>query len=198
MTPRQAYSRAFIFSSSHTPRTRSRPAFRATSRKPASESSAPSTVAPRNPCNQPPRDRVEVSAVQHRQRGGLVRGCAEVVRDREGYASAPARRSATLTRRRVRRAGQICQGTATAFRDGFEFVGYAAQVIRREVGHRYMQGVVHADAVPRCGAHRIWQIKSQIRCPAERTKAALADSRFLHGLKKIPDRHGAGPDAVKV
>src|SRR5437867_10138321 len=31
MTPRQAYSRPFIFSSSHTPRTRSRHAFRAAS-----------------------------------------------------------------------------------------------------------------------------------------------------------------------
>src|SRR6059036_2697077 len=36
MIPRQTYSRAFIFSSSHTPRTRSRHAFRAASRKPAS------------------------------------------------------------------------------------------------------------------------------------------------------------------
>src|ERR1700737_4046901 len=34
MIPRQTYSRAFIFSSSHTPRTRSRHAFRAASRKP--------------------------------------------------------------------------------------------------------------------------------------------------------------------
>src|SRR5437868_5657229 len=36
MIPRQTYTRAFIFSSSHTPRTRSRHAFRAASRKPAS------------------------------------------------------------------------------------------------------------------------------------------------------------------
>src|SRR3989442_9614856 len=102
MTPRQAYSRAFIFSSSHTPRTRSRHAFRAASRGTANVTSS------RRPGGAP------------RSRVGECDGLGKFAREQRG-----------------------------AFRDGFELVGYAAQVLRREIGHRYVQGVVHADAVPR-------------------------------------------------
>src|SRR5216117_2102400 len=129
MTPPQAYSRAFIFSSSHTPRTRSRHAFRAASRKPASES----MYQRYNILSE-----ADLCAAAHKWCG-----TARVT---------PARRPGGAPRSRVGECdglGKFAREQRGAFRDGFEFVGYAAQVIRREIGHRYVQGVVHADAVPR-------------------------------------------------
>src|SRR5262245_17758488 len=61
-----------------------------------------------------------------------------------------------------------------------------------------MQWIVCIDAEPWSRTHRIRKIKTQIRLLRESAKTAYADTRFLHRLKKVPDRHVPRPEPREV
>src|SRR5437899_3180935 len=69
----------------------------------------------------------------------------------------------------------------------------------RQIGHGDMQGIVHIhNAKPWSRAHCVRKIKTQIRPLGEITKTAFAYTRFLYGLKKVPDGHIPCPEPREV
>src|SRR5437867_11460739 len=69
----------------------------------------------------------------------------------------------------------------------------------RQIGHGDAQGIVDIhNAKPWCRTHRIRKIKSQIRFPGKATKTAFAYTRFLYGLKEVPNGYVPGPEPREV
>src|SRR5438445_12105114 len=69
----------------------------------------------------------------------------------------------------------------------------------RQIGHGDMQGIAHIhNAKPWSRAHCVRKIKTQIRSLGEITKTAFAYTRFLDGLKKVPDGHIPCPERREV